>query len=60
MNSSEKLQQIAQNINLEFHQQEYKRLREQLAIASENSNLPNSPSAKPALNDLLVRIRLNT
>lgn len=51
--------EIAQKIDLKFHQQEYERLSEKMAIASENSNLPDSPSAKPALNDLLVRIRLD-
>lgn len=47
-----------ENINLEFHQQEYNRLREELAISSHKSHLPDDPTAKPALNDLLVRIRL--
>ena len=47
-----------ENINLEFHQQEYNRLREELAISSQKSHLPDTPTAKPALNELLVRIRL--
>ncbi|NJL53056.1 MAG: hypothetical protein HC930_14230 [Hydrococcus sp. SU_1_0] len=56
------------NLNLEFHQQECPkglapyvasdRLREQLALSAQNSHLPDLATAKPALNDLLVRIRL--
>jgi predicted nucleotidyltransferase len=46
------------NLNLEFHQQEYDRLREELALSAQNSHLPDLATAKPALNDLLVRIRL--
>ena len=46
-----------QNIDWEFHQQEYDRLMEKLATAAENSHLPDNPSAKEALNDLLVRLR---
>ena len=44
-------------INLEFYQQEYQRLQEQLDIAFENSNLPEEPKAKPELNSLLLKIR---
>jgi len=51
----EKIQQI----DLEFHQQEYDRLRDKLALSSQNSHLPDATTAKDALNDLLVRIRLN-
>jgi len=47
-----------ENIDLEFHQQEYERLSEKLLLASANSHLPNTPSAKNALNDLLIRVRL--
>jgi uncharacterized protein len=47
-----------ENINREFHQREYDRLREELALSSQNSHLPDTPTAKPALNDLLIRIRL--
>jgi hypothetical protein len=44
--------------NLEFHRKEYIRLREELKLAEEKSSLPEAPSARPALNDLLVRIRM--
>ena len=47
-----------QNIDLEFHQREYDRLREKLTLSSQHSDLPDAPTAKPALNDLLLRIRL--
>ena len=45
-------------VDLDFHQQEYTRLREKLIAAAANSKLPATATAKPALNDLLVRLRL--
>lgn len=42
----------------EFHAREYERLMAALQTAYQESGLPESPSAKPALNDLLVRLRL--
>ena len=47
------------NIDLEFHRQECDRLIRQLELASNNSHLPNTSSAKPALNNLLIRLRMN-
>ncbi|MEL6496166.1 MAG: nucleotidyltransferase domain-containing protein [Cyanobacteria bacterium J06623_7] len=49
------------NLDLEFHQSEYLGLREKLTIESQNSQLPELPTleTKSALNDLLVRIRLD-
>jgi len=44
----------------EFHQGEYERLRGELEAASQNSHLPNNPSAQEALNDLLIRLRMAT
>jgi len=41
-----------------FHQSEYQRLRVALEQAYEASTLPEGPSAKPALNGLLVRLRM--
>ena len=41
-----------------FHQREYDRLRAVLEAAHQTSNLPEAPSARPALHDLLVRLRL--
>lgn len=44
-----------------FHESEYQRLRTELQAAHEASRLPERPSeqTRAALNDLLVRIRLN-
>lgn len=44
--------------DVDFHRGEYERLRALLEAAHRDSTLPESPSARPALNDLLVRIRL--
>lgn len=41
-----------------FHEAEYQRLVRELEAAQAASALPESPSARPALDDLLVRIRL--
>lgn len=47
--------------DLEFHQSEYVRLRCELQAAFEQSRLPDAPLAPAvdALNDLLIRVRLN-
>lgn len=42
---------------LAFHRREYERLRVQLQAAYEASTLPERPSTRAALNDLLVRLR---
>ena len=44
--------------DLAFYQQEFERLRGLLQEEFERSRLPEVPTAGPALNDLLVRIRL--
>ena len=41
-----------------FHEAEYGRLVKELESAHEQSSLPEKPSARAALNDLLVRLRL--
>ena len=41
-----------------FHRREYERLRAALAASHRDSRLPEGPTARPALNDLLVRWRL--
>ena len=41
-----------------YHAAEYTRLRAELEAAYETSALPDGPSAKAALNDLLVRLRV--
>jgi uncharacterized protein len=45
-------------IDLDFHEREYQRLCQSLEEASQRSPLPTDPSAKAALHDLLVRVRL--
>jgi uncharacterized protein len=45
-------------LDLTFHEQEYQRLTQQLEETSQTSHLPEEPSAKDALNDLLIRVRL--
>jgi predicted nucleotidyltransferase len=44
--------------DLAFHEAEYLRLVGDLENAATNSRLPESPSAKDALHDLLIRVRL--
>jgi predicted nucleotidyltransferase len=43
--------------DVEFYSSEYLRLRSELELSSERSILPESPSCKQELSDLLVRIR---
>jgi predicted nucleotidyltransferase len=43
-----------------FHHKEYNRLQTQLQEAHQASLLPETPTAKDALNNLLVRLRLKT
>ncbi len=45
---------------LPFFSQEYDRLRAQLEDEASKTSLPDATTAKPALNDLLIRIRLRT
>jgi predicted nucleotidyltransferase len=44
--------------DLAFHQQEFERLTRELEAEMIKSQLPDTPTTRPALNDLLVRIRL--
>lgn len=46
------------NEDLSPYEREYQRLRADLENAGEKSSLPDSPSAKSQLNDLLLRIRI--
>ncbi|MBD1851769.1 nucleotidyltransferase domain-containing protein [Leptolyngbya sp. ST-U4] len=56
LSSSEKA--VLSQADLAFHQQEYQRLVETLKAESDYSHLPEAPSTKTALNNLLVRVRL--
>lgn len=49
---------VLSNLDLDFHRKEYERLRGKLKEAEEKTHLPETPSARPALNDLLVRLRM--
>lgn len=44
--------------DIDFHRKEYERLRAELEAAHRDSRLPDGPTARRALNDLLVRSRL--
>ena len=48
-----------QTPELDFHEQEYLRLAAQLEAAATESKLPDAPSCREALNDLLIRVRLH-
>ena len=43
--------------DMKFHESEYHRLTAELVQAHETSSLPNQPSSRDGLNDLLLRIR---
>lgn len=44
--------------DLSFHDAEYRRLTADLESARERTTLPDAPTTRPALNDLLIRLRL--
>jgi predicted nucleotidyltransferase len=46
------------DVDVEFHQREFERLRGMLEDAYQASSLPETPAGKAALNDLLIRLRL--
>jgi hypothetical protein len=50
-------QSALNDADIDFHRREYDRLLAELKDAFEKSALPEIPSAKPALNDLLIRLR---
>ena len=45
------------NVDVEFHRREFERLVQELEKAGEHSSLPEAPSSRSALNDLLIRVR---
>jgi len=49
---------VLDDSDVEFHQREYERLRGELEAFYQASSLPEAPTARDALNDLLVRLRL--
>jgi hypothetical protein len=55
--SSGKEQSTLADADVDAHRREYERLRSELEVAAERSHLPEAPSARAALSDLLVRLR---
>jgi uncharacterized protein len=53
-------QSTVSDADVDEHRREYDRLRTELESASERSHLPEAPSARAALSDLLVRLRRST
>jgi predicted nucleotidyltransferase len=51
-------QSILQDIDVSFHQDQYLRLMGELEAGFQSSRLPETSMAKPALHDLLLRLRL--
>ena len=49
---------VLEDADIGFHRSEYQRLRRELEDANGASRLPEAPSGKTALDDLLVRLRL--
>lgn len=49
-----------EDADVAFHEREYTRLVRELEQARDESSLPDEPSARPALDALLVRIRLGS
>lgn len=47
-----------EDADIEYYQSEYERLRNELEQAYQSSQLTETPMAKAALNDLLIRLRL--
>jgi uncharacterized protein len=53
-----KEQSLLSDVDLTFHQAEYERLNTELENAGQMSKLPDVPSSRNELNDLLIRVRL--
>lgn len=53
-------QSILADVDVAFHQSEFQRLVQWLETARDTSALPETPAGRNALNDLLVRVRLQT
>jgi len=51
-------QSVLRDDDFDFHRREFERLRAELEEAHRASRLPEAPSCRPALNDLLLRLRL--
>lgn len=49
-----------EDIDVEFYQHEYLRLKNELEQAYQSSKLPEVPGGKSAINDLLIRLRMRS
>ena len=49
---------VLDHSDFEFHEREYDRLRAELEASFQASSLPEAPTARDTLNDLLVRLRI--
>ena len=58
--TSGKEQSILADADVEAHGREYERLRSELEVAAVRSHLPEVPTARAALSDLLIRLRRTT
>lgn len=52
--------EVLEGTDVSFHQREYERLQRELDQAHQNSTLPEAPSVKESLHNLLVRLRLES
>ncbi len=53
-------QTVIDDAAFELHRREYERLRGEFESSYQASHLPEGPSARPALSDLLVSLRLRS
>jgi uncharacterized protein len=51
---------LLEDVNLDFHEKEYRRLLRQLEEARMSSSLPDEPRGKLELHNLLIRLRLES
>jgi uncharacterized protein len=51
---------VLDDSDVDFHHREYERLRGELEASHQASRLPEAPTTRDALNDLLVRLRLRS
>jgi uncharacterized protein len=58
--SSGNEQSVLSDDDVDARRREYERLRTEFEAVSERSHLPETPSARAALSDLLVRLRRTT
>lgn len=58
LKTSTKEKQTVEAIDFEFHEREVHRLTSELEAAMNASALPEGATARPALNDLLIRLRM--